>query len=90
MINLIESPQRADYRAKYTSTGDVLTIKIDDTEEVFDFSGFEDGVAEQIVAEKLPINPIISAEKTGDIISVVIIRFYNKDEKYLFEGDIYG
>lgn len=94
MINLIYSPQRADIKAKYTVSGDVLTVTIDDgvlsTTEIFDFTGLEEGVAEDIIVEVLPINPVISAEKVGDIVTITVIRFYNADEKYLFEGDIDG
>ena len=56
MINLIETPQRADIKAEYNVNGDVLTVKIGDVEEIFDFTGFEEGITEEIIAEELPIN----------------------------------
>ena len=86
MINLIKSPQRADIKIKYAINNDVLTVKMDDMEEIFDFTGLEEGVAEKIIADVLPINPIISAEKTRNIINIKVIRFYNSDEKELFEN----
>ena len=86
MINLIETPQRADIKAEYTINNDILTVKIDNITEIFDFTGLEEGIAEEIIAEILPINPIISAEKTGDIINIKAIRFYTADEKELFEN----
>ena len=39
MINLIETPQRADIKAEYNVNGDVLTVKIGDVEEIFDLQG---------------------------------------------------
>lgn len=86
MINLIYTPQRADIKAEYIVNNDVLTVKIDDVEEVFDFTGLEEGMAEEIIAEDIPINPIVSVEKTGDIINIKVIRFYTADEKELFEN----
>ena len=86
MINLTETPQRADFKVEYTIGNDILTVKIEETEEVFDFTGLEEGIAEEIIADVLPINPIISAEKTRNIINIKVIRFYNSDEKELFEN----
>ena len=85
MINLIETPQRADIKVEYIISGDILTVIIGDVTETFDFTGLEEGVAEEIIAEVLPLNPIISAEKTRDIINISVIRFYGADEKELFE-----
>lgn len=85
MINLIETPQRADIKAEYNVNGDVLTVKVGEIEEIFDFTGLEEGRAEEIIVEELPINPIVSAEKTGNVVNVTVIRFYGEDEKHLFE-----
>lgn len=85
MIDLTYTPQRADIKAEYTVNGDVLNVKIGEAAEVFDFTGLPEGRAEEIISDELPINPIISAEKTGDIINITVIRFYSKDEKPLFE-----
>lgn len=86
MINLITIPQRADIKAVYAINGDILTVSINGFTEVFDFTGLGEGVAEQIAIESLPLNPILSAEKTGDIIIVKAIQFYGKNEKELFEN----
>lgn len=86
MINLTYTPQRANYKAEYIINNDILTVKIGDVQEVFDFTGLEEGIAEEIITETLPINPIISAEKIGDTINVKVIRFYGEDEKELFEN----
>lgn len=86
MINLIETPQRADFKATYKVNGDVLTVTIGESTEIFDFTGLEEGIAEEIIAEEIPVNPIISAEKIGEIINIQVIRFYNFDEKEMFEN----
>lgn len=85
MINLIKIPQRVDYVIEYNIDGEVLNIKIGEIEEVFDFTGLEEGIAEEIIVEKLPINPILSAKKTGDVINIKVLRFYSFEEKHLFE-----
>lgn len=85
MINLIYTPQRADIKAEYTVNGDILTVKIRETTETFDFMGLPEGRAEEIIAEALPVNPIVAVEKTGDAIDITVIRFYSFDEKELFE-----
>ena len=86
MINLIYTPQRSDFKAEYAINNDVLTIKIGGVEEVFDFTGLEEGMAEEIITEALPINPIISAEKIGDTVNITAIRFYGENEKEVFEN----
>lgn len=86
MIKLTETPQRADIKAEYTVNNDILTVKINDVTEVFDFTGLEEGIAEEVIAEVLPINPIISVEKIGETINITVIRFYTFEEKGLFEN----
>lgn len=87
MINLIYTPQQSDiHKTEYVINNDTLTVKINDLEETFDFTGLAEGRAEEIITETLPINPIISAEKTGETVNIKVIRFYNADEKELFEG----
>ena len=86
MINLIYTPQRADFKAEYMVSDDALIVKIEDIEESFDFTVLPEGIAEKIITESLPINPIVSAEKTGDTINIKVIRFYNSDEKELLEN----
>jgi len=86
MINLTYTPQRADFTAEYTLNNDILTVKINDKTEVFDFTGLAEGMAEEIIAEVLPINPIVKVEKIGDTVNVTVIRFYGADEKEVFEN----
>lgn len=86
MINLIKTPQRADIKAEYKVDNDILTIEINGVSEVFDFTGPEEGVAEEIIVELLPINPIISVEKIGDTVNIQAIYFYGEGEKEVFEN----
>lgn len=86
LINIIYTPQRSDIKAEYSAINDILTIKIGEIEEIFDFTNLDEGKAEEIIVEKLPINPIISAEKIGDTTDITVIRFYGEREKELFEN----
>jgi len=87
MINITYEPQRSNlYKAEYFVENDILTVKIDTIEEVFDFTGLDEGIAEEIITEVLPINPIINAEKTGDTVNIQVIRFYGEEEKEVFEN----
>ena len=89
MINLKLIPQRADFKSEYTVNEDILTIKIKGKTEVFDFTGFEEGIATEIIPEILSINPILSAEKAENTISIKAIRFYTAEEKGEFENGNY-
>lgn len=85
MIDLIYSPQRADFKAEYKIEDDKLIVTIGEVAEVFDFTGLSEGVAEEIIVEELPINPIVSIEKRGKEINITVIRFYGASEKHLYE-----
>ena len=85
MINLIETPQRAEIKAVYKIDGDILTVTMGEITETFDFTGLEEGKAEEIIVENLIFNPIVSVEKIGDMVNITVIRFYAEDEKQLFE-----
>lgn len=89
MINLKLTPQRADFKIEYKTDEDKLIVKIDGETETFDFAGFEEGIATEIIPETLPVNPIISAEKAGDTVSITAIRFYTAEEKGEFENGNY-
>lgn len=85
MINLLETPQRADFKAEYTTDNDILTVTINDVSETFDFTGLGEGIAEEIVVEILAINPIVKVKKVLDTVHITVVRFYNEEEKSLFE-----
>ena len=85
MLNLNLTPQRSDIKINYTIDNDILTVSINGLEEIFDFTDLPDGIAEEIIAETLPVNPIISVEKNGDDINITAIKFYGLDEKHMYE-----
>ena len=86
IIRIIETPQYAPFQYTYEIKGDVLTLVMDKETEVLDLTELEDGKAESIELEVLPINPIVSIEKAGETIEVTLIRFYGDDEKDVFEN----
>lgn len=86
MIKIIETPQYATFKYTYEINGDVLTLSMNEETEVLDLTELPEGQAESIELEVLPINPVVSIEKTGEVIEVTLIRFYDDDEKELFEN----
>ena len=86
VIKIIETPQYSSFNYSYEIKGDVLTITMNEETEVLDLTELEEGQAESIELEVLPINPILSIEKTGEVIEVTLIRFYGDDEKEEFEN----
>lgn len=94
-MNIIESPQRTDaYELRYKQeTEDILKVthvKGDvQTTELFDFTGVADGKAQSIIAETLPLNPILSAERVNGVLTVEVLKTYNKQEKPRYEGGPY-
>lgn len=86
MIKIIETPQRSSYKYTYEIEDDILTLTMNEETEVLDLTELEEGQAESIELEVLPINPVVSIQKTGEVIEVTLIRFYDSDEKELFEN----
>ncbi|NBI05757.1 hypothetical protein [Senegalia massiliensis] len=91
-MNIIESPYRTDdYELIYKQeTEDILKVTHikgnAETTEIFDFTGLADGRAESIIAEILPLNPILSAERVNGVLIVEVLRIYSKEEKHIYEG----
>ena len=85
MIKIIESPQYSSFKYTYEIKGDILTLAMNKETEVLDLTELEEGQAESIELEVLPINPVVAIEKTGEVVEVTLIRFYDSDEKELFE-----
>ena len=86
MIKIIETPQYSPFQYTNEIKGDVITLTMNEETEVIDLTELEEGQAESIELEVLPINPVVSIEKTGEVIEVTLIRFYDSDEKELFEN----
>ena len=85
MIKIIETPQYSQIKYTYEIEGDILTLEMNEEVEVLDLTDLPEGQAESIELEVLPINPVVSIEKTGEVIEVTLIRFYGEDEKEEFE-----
>ena len=85
MITIKQIPMRADMCIAHMVAGDILTVTIDGVSEEFDFTGLPEGRMTEIEPEILTINPIVTAEKIGDEITITLIRFYGEDEKEVFE-----
>lgn len=67
-------------RISYEYGEDKITVKVDDVEDVFDFSGFPDGrVTGEDIRTDLEINPIISAERKDGELFVKLINFIGLD-----------
>lgn len=85
MIKIIETPQYSSYKYTYEIEGDIITLEMNEEVEVLDLTDLPEGQAESIELEVLPINPVVSIEKTGEVIEVTLIQFYDSDEKEVFE-----
>ena len=86
MIKIIETPQYSSFNYTYEIKDDILTLTMNEEIEVLDLTDLPEGQAESIELEVLPINPVILIEKTGEVIEATLIRFYDDDEKELFEN----
>ena len=86
MIKIIETPQYSSFKYTYEIKGDVLTLNMNKETEVIDLTDLPDGQAESIELEVLPTNPVVSIEKAGEVIEITLIRFYDSDEKDVFEN----
>ena len=85
MIIIKEIPIRDDRTLAYQIEEDILTVTMGLLTEEFDFTNLPEGVLEEIEIETLPLHPIISANKQGDIINISMLIPYGVDEKHLFE-----
>jgi hypothetical protein len=77
-MNIKHSPQRSDNVVEYDFGNDKITVTVNNESDTFDFSGFTDGIAENIETS-LPVNPIISAEKKEGILHLELINFIGAD-----------
>lgn len=72
-----------DDKFEYAISGDLLTVTYANNVDEFDFAGVADGeINFTDIETTLPHNPIISAKKDGDILTVTVIdfTFYNSLE----------
>lgn len=73
-MKILYSPQRNDEVISYEFSSDKITVNYNNEMDVFDFTGFENGIMET-TETILPINPIISAKKENGILSVELLYY---------------
>ncbi|WP_128894631.1 hypothetical protein [Longirhabdus pacifica] len=86
-MNILYSPQRHDHILSYTFDGEkvIVTHKVpleqtpeeityQEQSDVFDFTGIEDGVLEE-VETSLPVNPIRHAERKDGTLSLTLLHY---------------
>ena len=81
-MRILKSPQiRFDEERFEFSFGlDSITATFDGASDTFDFSGLPDGgVDSSMIDTILAVNPVISAEKFGGVLSVELLNFISED-----------
>ncbi len=86
MVKVYFSPQVAlpGEQIEYSFRGEVVTAKIGDTEDVFDFSSLPDGELdmEREIETVLPVCPIISAKRVDGILHLELLNWIDSDAPY--------
>lgn len=84
MIKVYWGPQVSERQIEYSFNGETLTAKIDDTEDVFDFSSLPDGELnmEEPIGSTLPVNPIISVKRVDGILHLELLNWIEPDAPY--------
>ncbi len=84
MIKVFFSPQRSDRQIEYCFNGETITVKIDNAEDVFDFSALPDGElnTQEQIETVLPVNPIISAKRIDSILHLKLLNWLGPDAPY--------
>ena len=84
MIKVYFSPQVSDRKIEYGFNGETLTVKIGDTEDVFDLSSLPDGELnmEEPIESTLPVNPIISARRIDGILHLELLNWIESNAPY--------
>lgn len=77
-MKVLFSPQRSNEKLNTEINQEVITVKLDNQTDVFDFSSLPDGEARNIDTV-LPINPIISANRKNGELSVVLLNFVGEN-----------
>lgn len=78
-MQVLYSPQRNDSVIDYEFQNDTITVTYQGQSEMFDFSTMPDGTVVNEIETSLPINPIVRAERTDGVLSVVLLKFHGKD-----------
>ena len=86
MIKVYFSPQRADNQIEYSFCGEMVTARIDEIEDTFDFSNLPDGELDRRedtqIKTILPVCPIISAKRMDGLLYLELLNWIGKDAPY--------
>lgn len=90
IIKILLTPQVSDKKNfKYNFNDDVLTIKIGDKNDTFDFTGLPDGRLEmydkegnELIQTTLRVNPLIKAEKKDGVLYLTLLNRIGIDATY--------
>ena len=86
MIKVYFSPQRADNQIEYSFCGEMVTARIDEIEDTFDFSNLPDGELDRRedtqIKTILPVCPVISAKRVGGILHLELLNWLGPDAPY--------
>jgi len=84
MIKVYFSPQRADNQIEYSFCGEMVTARIDEIEDTFDFSNLPDGELhmEEPIETTLPVCPIISAKRVDGILHLELLNWLGPNAPY--------
>lgn len=81
MIKIFFSPQVSDKQIEYSFIGESITVKLGNSEDVFDFSDLPDGEIDmdRMIETVLPVNPVISAKRTNGILHLELLNWISTD-----------
>ena len=81
MIKVYFSPQRADNQIEYSFCGEIVTARIGEAENTFDFSALPDGELniEESIETTLPVCPVISAKRINGILHLELLNWIGPD-----------
>jgi hypothetical protein len=86
MIKVFFSPQRADNQIEYSFCGEMVTARIDEIEDTFDFSNLPDGELDRHedtqIKTILPVCPVISAKRINGILHLELLNWLGPDAPY--------
>lgn len=87
MIKVYFDPQRSDRQIEYSFCGEVVTVKIGEVEDTFDFSILPDGELDRLDEEKrietlLPVCPIVSAKRVDGTLHLKLLNWIGRDAPY--------
>ena len=86
MIKVYFSPQRADNQIEYSFCGEMVTARMDEIEDTFDFSNLPDGELDRRedtqIKTILPVNPVISAKRIDGLLYLELLNWIGKDAPY--------